>query len=281
MLFFYSINRTNDCLTFAFVFNLTFYNVNGMEDPKISALLIVFNEEKNIEEALNSVEFADEIIVLDSFSTDKTVDIIKSKYPKVKLYQNKFEDFTKQRNLCISYAKNDWILFLDADERITPKLKNEILKEIKKPVTQNAYFFKRKFFFMGEKVNYSGTQNDKNIRLFKKEVAHYDENKRVHEGLSNVDNPGTLQNYLLHFSFDSYDAYYKKVIHYSKLKAKDLHEKRIPYQMVKQLSKSAFSFFKMYFLKLGILDGKKGLILSYLSALSSFKTYEYLKEEYA
>ncbi|WP_241507614.1 glycosyltransferase family 2 protein [Chryseobacterium piscium] len=179
-----------------------------MENPKISALLIVFNEEKNIEEALNSVKFADEIIVLDSFSTDKTVDIIKNQFPTVKLYQNKFEDFTKQRNLCISYAKNDWILFLDADERITSELKNEILKEIKKPNTKKAYFFKRKFFFMGEKVNYSGTQNDKNIRLFKKEVAHYDENKRVHEGLSNLDDPGTLQNYLLHFSFDSYEASY-------------------------------------------------------------------------
>lgn len=281
MLFFYSINRTNDCLTFVLIYYLIHNNANVMKNPKISALLIVFNEEKNIEEALNSVEFADEIIVLDSFSTDKTVDIIKNQFPKVKLYQNKFEDFTKQRNLCISYAKNDWILFLDADERITPELKNEILKEIKKPITQKAYFFKRKFFFMGEKVNYSGTQNDKNIRLFKKEVAHYDENKRVHEGLSNVDNPGTLQNYLLHFSFDSYDAYYKKVIHYAKLKAKDLHEKGVHYQIIKQLSKSAFNFFKMYFLKLGILDGKKGLILSYLSALSSFKTYEFLKKEYS
>ena len=133
-----------------------------MKDSKISALLIVFNEEKNIEEALKTVEFADEIIVLDSFSTDSTVEIIKTKFPKVQLYQNRFEDFTKQRNLCISYAKNEWILFLDADERITPELKNDILKEIKKPITQKAYFFKRKFFFKGEKVNYSGTQNDKN-----------------------------------------------------------------------------------------------------------------------
>lgn len=252
-----------------------------MGDPKISALLIVFNEEKNIEKALKSVEFADEIIVLDSFSTDRTAEIIKTKFPDVQFYQNKFEDFTKQRNLCISFAKNDWILFLDADERITHELKKEILKEIRKPITKEAYFFKRKFFFMGEKVNYSGTQNDKNIRLFKKEVAHYDENKRVHEGLTNIENPGTLQSYLLHFSFDSYDAYYKKVIHYSRLKAKDLYEKRTPYKPLKQLSKSAFNFFKMYFLKLGILDGKKGIILSYLSALSSFKTYEFLKEEYA
>ncbi|WP_209390542.1 glycosyltransferase family 2 protein [Chryseobacterium sp. RR2-3-20] len=252
-----------------------------MKDSKISALLIVFNEEKNIEEALKTVEFADEIIVLDSFSTDSTVEIIKTKFPKVQLYQNRFEDFTKQRNLCISYAKNEWILFLDADERITPELKNDILKEIKKPITQKAYFFKRKFFFKGEKVNYSGTQNDKNIRLFKREVAHYDEHKRVHEGLDTVENPGVLEHYLLHYSFDSYESYHDKVIHYSKLKAKDLYEKKIKYRLIKQLSKSIFNFFKMYILKLGILDGRKGITLSYLSALSSFKTYEFLKKEYA
>ena len=90
-----------------------------------------------------------------------------------------------------------------------------------------------------------------------------------------------LKNYLLHFSFDSYEAYYNKVIHYSKLKAADLYEVEIPYFFIKKISKSAFNFFKMYVLKLGILDGKKGLTLSYLSALSTFNTYEYLKEEYA
>lgn len=251
-----------------------------MKNPKISALLITYNEEKNIEEALNSVNFADEIIVLDSYSTDKTIEIIKSKFPEVKIYQNKFEDFTKQRNLCLSYASFEWILFLDADERVTPALKSEILQEIQNPEAKDAYYFKRKFFFMGEPVHYSGTQNDKNIRLFKKSVGNYDENKRVHEGLQNLNNPGILKNYLLHFSFDSYQAYYHKVIHYAQLKAKDLHEKNVPYLFIKQISKSIFNFFKMYILKLGILDGKKGIILSYLSALSSFKTYEFLKEEY-
>lgn len=168
-------------------------------------------------------------------------------------------------------------MFLDADEHVTPELKEEILTEIKKPETAEAYFFKRKFFFKGEKVNYSGTQNDKNIRLFKRELAHYDETKRVHEGLSKARNTAVLKNYLLHFSFDSYEAYYNKVIQYSKLKAADLYEKEIPYFFIKKISKSAFNFFKMYVLKLGILDGKKGLTLSYLRALSSFKTYEYLK----
>jgi glycosyltransferase involved in cell wall biosynthesis len=252
-----------------------------MEDIKLSALMIVFNEEKNIEGALKSLEFADEIIVLDSFSTDKTIEIIRKKFPKVKVFQNKFEDFTKQRNLCLTYANHNWILFLDADERIPPALRDEIKKEIKKPEAKDAYFFKRKFFFMKKPVNFSGTQNDKNIRLFKKEVGHYDDTKRVHEGLSNIKSSGTLHNYLLHFSFDSYEAYYRKILHYANLKAKDLNEKHVKYDFFKQIGKSAFNFFKMYILKLGILDGKKGFILSYFSALTSFKTYEYLKEQHS
>lgn len=251
-----------------------------MENAKISALLIVFNEEKNIIEALESVSFADEIIVLDSFSTDATIEIIKTQFPQVKLYQNKFEDFTKQRNLCLSYATHEWILFLDADERITPKLKSEIIKEINQPTAKDVYFFKRKFYFKGERVNFSGTQNDKNVRLFRKSVGKYDENKRVHEGLTNVENAGTLQHFLLHYSFDSYESYYDKVLHYAQLKAKDLKEKQVSYQFLKQISKAGFNFFKMYILKLGILDGKNGLTLSYLSALSSYKTYEYLKQEW-
>lgn len=252
-----------------------------MKNGKISALLIVFNEEENIVDALNSVSFADEIIVLDSFSTDKTVEIIKTQYPHVRLYQNKFEDFTKQRNLCLSYAQNEWILFLDADERVTPSLKAEILSEIKKHDARDVYYFKRKFFFKGEQINFSGTQNDKNVRLFRQSVGGYDENKRVHEGLSNVENAGTLQNFLLHYSFNSYESYHEKVLHYAQLKAKDLYERKVSYKIIKQFSKAAFNFFKMYILKLGILDGKNGMILSYLSALSSYKTYEYLKQEYA
>lgn len=255
--------------------------ITKMEESKLSALMIVYNEEKNIEDALKSLEFADEIIVLDSFSTDKTIEIIRKQFPKVKVYQNKFEDFTKQRNLCLTYATHEWILFLDADERIPNMLQDEIIREIKKPETKDAYYFKRKFFFMHKPINYSGTQNDKNIRLFKKEVGHYDDSKRVHEGLSNMKSVGTLKSHLLHFSFDSYEAYYAKILHYANLKAKDLNEKHVKYGFFKQIGKSAFNFFKMYFLKLGILDGKKGFILSYFSALTSFKTYEYLKKQHS
>ena len=96
---------------------------------KISGLIITFNEEKNIQEVLECFDFCDEIIVVDSFSNDKTVEIA-AKHPKVKIIQNKFEDFTKQRNLALENAKNDWVLFLDGDERITKELEKEIIETI-------------------------------------------------------------------------------------------------------------------------------------------------------
>ncbi len=111
----------------------------------ISGLIITYNEEKNIQEVLECFDFCDEIIIVDSFSTDKTVEIAKQ-FPHVKVIQNTFEDFTKQRNLALDAAKNDWVLFLDGDERITPALRQEIIEELNKPAQKDAYYFYRKFF---------------------------------------------------------------------------------------------------------------------------------------
>lgn len=143
----------------------------------ISGLIITYNEEKNIQEVLECFDFCDEIIIVDSFSTDKTVEIAKQ-FPHVKVIQNTFEDFTKQRNLALDAAKNDWVLFLDGDERITPALRQEIIAELDKPVQKDAYYFYRKFFFGQKPIHFSGTQSDKNFRLFRKSRARYMEGKK-------------------------------------------------------------------------------------------------------
>ena len=118
---------------------------------KISGAIITFNEEKNIQEVLECFDFCDEIVVVDSFSTDQTLEIAQ-KNPKVKIIQNKFEDFTKQRNLAIDSVKNDWILFLHGDERITPTLRQEIIDELNKTQKKDAYYFYRKFYFAGKAI---------------------------------------------------------------------------------------------------------------------------------
>lgn len=244
---------------------------------KVSGLIITFNEEKNIREVLECFDFCDEIIVVDSFSTDRTVEIAQS-FPNVKIVQHKFEDFTRQRNLALDHAQHDWVLFLDGDERITPELKSEILAELEKPQTKDAYYFYRKFYFARKPIHFSGTQTDKNFRLFRKSKARYISEKKVHETLKVNGTIGELKNKLLHFSVTDYDSYKLKMIHYGELKGQELALKGKKYSFLTQWGKVLFKFFKTYILRLGFLDGKEGFQLSYLQTLSVFETYESLKK---
>lgn len=246
-------------------------------DPvKISGAIITFNEEKNIKEVLQCFHFCDEIILVDSFSTDKTLEIARE-FPLVKIVQQTFEDFTKQRNFALSQAKNDWVLFLDGDERITPKLESEILTELKNP-SKDAYYFYRKFFFEGRPINYSGTQNDKNFRLFRKSKCHYKSEKKVHETLDVKGKIGIFQQPLLHYSVQDYVSYKEKMLHYGRLKGEELFTKGKDYYFLTQVLKTGFKFFKSYFLNLGFLDGKAGFDLCYLQSLSVYETYQSLRK---
>ncbi|MDQ0477907.1 glycosyltransferase family 2 protein [Chryseobacterium sp. MDT2-18] len=247
-----------------------------MLKERISGLIITFNEEKNIQEILDCFTFCDEIIVVDSFSTDKTVEIA-SRNPKVKMIQNQFEDFTKQRNLALESAKNDWVIFLDGDERITPQLRAEIFKELNKSDKKDAYYFYRQFFFAGKPLHYSGTQTDKNFRLFRKSKCRYTAGKKVHETLEVNGSIGELRNKLLHYSVADYESYREKMIHYGELKGEELFAKGKKFSSLIMYIKMAAKFIKTYFLRLGFLDGKEGYQLSVLQTLSVYKTYESLK----
>ena len=243
---------------------------------KITGLVITFNEEKNIQEVIECLDFVDEIVIVDSFSTDKTIEMLKN-YSKVKVVQNKFLDFNSQRNVALQNATNNWVLFLDADERITPKLKAEIIEELDKPETKDAYLFLRKFYFQKKPIHFSGTQTDKNFRLFKKDKAHYIADKLVHETLEVNGSIGILKNTLIHYSYDEYESYRKKMINYGILKGKELFLKGKKYSVIIHFTKTIFKFFKTYILRLGILDGKSGIILCYLQTLSVYQTYVSLK----
>ena len=245
---------------------------------KISGLIITFNEEKNIQEILDDFSICDEIIVVDSFSSDQTVSI-SEKNPRVKIIQHPFEDFTKQRNVALDAAANDWVLFLDGDERITPELHQEIISELNKFDKKDAYYFYRKFYFAGNPINFSGTQTDKNFRLFRKSKCRYVADKKVHETLAVNGSIGVFNNKLQHFSVSDYDSYRDKMIHYGNLKGQELFDKGKKFSVLTQYLKSAFKFFKTYFLRLGFLDGKEGFQLSVLQTLSVFETYESLKKE--
>ncbi|MFO7744179.1 MAG: glycosyltransferase family 2 protein [Psychroflexus sp.] len=245
--------------------------------PKISALLITLNEEDNIASVIENLHFADEIVIVDSFSKDRTIEIAQN-YPNVKIYQHKFEDFTKQRNYALSKAKFEWVLFLDADERVTKKLKKEILETVNSKNPADAYFFYRKFMFKNKTLHFSGWQTDKNIRLFKKSKAKYTEERLVHEVLSVNGSQGKLKNKLIHYSYQNYHSYKRKMLSYAKLKAKELYNKKVEPNPYHYYVKPLYKFIHGYIIRLGFLDGRKGLTICYLNALSVYKRYPFLDE---
>lgn len=239
----------------------------GSVQNKISALLITFNEEHNIDEVLHNLNFADEVIVVDSFSTDRTMEIV-AQHKRVKSVQRKFKNYTDQKQFALEQAQFNWILFLDADERITENLKNEIISITKKDrETASAYFFLRTFMFQNKVLRFSGWQTDKNYRLFKKNKVTFVKDRIVHETLIVDGASKTLKNKLIHYSYSDYESYKSKMVTYGRMKAREEFRKGKKSRWHHFIWRPAYKFFNHYFLRFGILDGKKGVIICYLNAL--------------
>ena len=247
-----------------------------ISNKNISVLIITLNEENQMKSLLADLNFVDEIIVVDSFSTDKTKAICES-FEKVTFVQNKFENYPSQRNFAISQAKNDWILFLDADERLTPELKNEILATINTNEKFSAFLFFRTFMFEGEVLHFSGNQNDKIFRLFDKNQVKYTTDQLVHEKLEVNGKISILKNKLIHYSYSNFQAYKSKAIRYGKLKAQEKFKKNRKHSVLLHFMHPVYNFLFNYLIRLGFLDGKKGLIICYLNAYSIVVRYQELK----
>ncbi len=244
--------------------------------PKLTALLIVYNESKQLPAAIDTVAFADQIIVVDSFSTDGTYKKLQQD-PRVTVVQKEFINYADQRNYALSLASNDWVLFIDADERIAEALKAEIQETIGLEKPKAAYYFYRQCYYYNQKLRFSGLQTDKIYRLFQKSKAKYITNKIVHENLEVQGESGSLTQKLDHYFFNDYGVYKAKMIAYGKLKGQELFNKGAHYYWVKALFKPWYKFITHYIIRLGILDGKKGYIISKLNALSVTERYKELK----
>lgn len=242
----------------------------------LTAIIPTLNESKNIVAAIKSVAFADEIIVIDSYSTDDTV--LLAKELGVRIIQRKFDDFSSQKNYAISKAKHDWIFILDADERLTTQLKNEIIATTLKTNTKDAYWIFRQNFFAGKKINYSGWQNDKVMRLFDRKLCKYD--GLVHEEIVNQGSSGYFKGKMLHYSCDSTEAFKTKIKKYAELKSKELFIKRVKPTFFHLYIKPAYRFFYHYFLKFGFLDGKKGFAIASINAYGIKMRYKQLQKKY-
>lgn len=248
------------------------------ERQKISALIITLNEEFRIKSLLEDLDFVDEILIVDSFSTDQTITIAKS-FEKVKVISNKFINYTAQRNFALDQASYKWVLFIDADEQLTSSLKTEIISSINSLNPASAYLIYRTFMYKNTKLRYSGWQTDKIFRLFNKTKCRYTEERIVHEKLVVQDNNIiTLKNKLIHYSYLNYSNYKDKMVKYGILKAIEKHKKGVKFSYLMLFLHPTYNFIYKFIIRFGFLDGKKGIIICYLNAYSIYIRYKQLKD---
>jgi (heptosyl)LPS beta-1,4-glucosyltransferase len=243
--------------------------------PTITALIITKNEEKNIGECLDCLDWVNEIIVVDSGSSDKTAEIC-SKYP-VRLFQREWPGFGPQKNFGIDQAKGDWILIVDADERVTPGLKNEIFSVIQSHTPYAGYEIPRRNFFYDKWIRYGGAYPDYQLRLFKRNEGHYDQTP-VHEQFILKGPAGYLSSPLDHFTERQISDHFKKFDQYTSLAAQhELERNRSPHWS-QCVVNPILTFLKIYILKKGFLNGVHGLIYSCFVAMYTFVKYAKLWE---
>ena len=246
-----------------------------MQKIELTVIITTFNEAENILDALQSVvDWVASIIVVDSFSTDGTYEMVRQNYPQAHLYQRIYSGPSNQKNWAIAKSPTDWILLMDADERVTTNLKNEIesVLNLRKNIC-DAYWIGFTHFFMGKQIYYSGWQNDKTIRLIQRDKCRYN-NNRVHEEIETENlKVGFLKNKFDHYTFKSVSHFVQKQLRYAEWSALDHESKTGKITYYHLWLKPLFRFCKHYFIKLGILDGKPGFIISTISAYTVFLRY--------
>ncbi|WP_461532683.1 glycosyltransferase family 2 protein [Sinomicrobium sp.] len=237
---------------------------------KLTIIIPTLNEEDFVERAIQSATFADEILVIDSFSKDRTLEIVK-KYSAT-VYQRKFDNFSRQKNYAIDRASNEWIFILDADEVIVPKLQEEIISKIEKESSYKAYEVGAVRMFMGRKMKYGTAQNDTKTLLFKKSHCRFG-NKLVHENLIVEGKKGRLKNRILHYTYRGFDHFIGKKNHYAWLQAQEMYNKGKRAHLAHILIKPSFRFFNEYIFKRGFMDGFPGFVSAYINSYGVMTRY--------
>ncbi|RCK77450.1 MAG: hypothetical protein IGBAC_1759 [Ignavibacteriae bacterium] len=244
---------------------------------KLSVIIITKNEQENIKDCLESVKWANEIIIVDAYSIDGTVEIAKNYTDKI--YVREWQGFANAKNYALQFVTNKWVFSIDADERITKELKDEINQLISLENNEYCgYMVARRSYFLGKWIKHCGWYPNYVTRLFQKEYGRYN-NLNVHEQLIVDGKVGMLKNDLIHFTDKNLFHYFNKFNTYTSLAVEDLLNSKQKFSYKNLLINPIFTFFKMYFLKLGFLDGIHGLILCTLSSFYVFTKYAKLWEK--
>ncbi|HSW47878.1 MAG TPA: glycosyltransferase family 2 protein [Candidatus Saccharimonadales bacterium] len=234
----------------------------------ISAVVLTKNEEKNISKCLTSLSWCDELIIIDDHSTDRTIDIAKK--TNAKIYQNLLNgNFAQQRNFGLNKASGDWVLFVDADEIVSPALWYEIMQYTNNSIDNNAGFFiKRKDVMWGKELNFGETGDVKLLRIAKKEAGTW--TGAVHEVWNVTGNTALLNNSLMHFPHQNIAEFINDVNFYTDLRAKDLQTNGTSVSSIQIILFPLAKFFKNFIFKQGFRDGIPGLLVALVMSFHSF-----------
>ncbi len=241
--------------------------------PKISITIITLNEERNIRRTLESVAWADEIIVVDSGSSDNTVAICREY--TVNVFLQGWLGFARQKNFAIEKATGDWVLSLDADEPIEPALVEEIHSLVSKADSCDGYRIPRRTFFLGREIRYGGWYPDYNLRLFRRGKGCFEE-RAVHEAIRVQGSVGTTKHAILHYAYPDLASYIASMNRYSTLAVDVMKKEGIGFfrqSWINIVLRPILTFFYKYIIRLGFLDGKHGLLLNIFHAYYVFSKY--------
>ena len=228
----------------------------------LSAVVIALNEEKNLPACLEGLGFADEIVVVDSGSIDRTLETARGYTGKV--FKRAFDDFSSQKNFALSKASGDWVLSIDADERVSRMLADEILAAIGQDSFE-AYEIQRLTRLFGRVFRYSGLQSDRPVRLFKKDRGSFE--GRVHERVHVRGRIGRLHQPLEHASFQTLEEYMRRLEQYTALEPAGVNGRP---GLLDYVARPGYRFCSMYFWKQGFRDGREGAMYCALSAFYEF-----------
>ncbi|WP_074017263.1 glycosyltransferase family 2 protein [Fusobacterium massiliense] len=244
----------------------------------LTVSIITLNEEKNLARTLNSVKsFADEIVIVDSGSTDKTEDIAKS-FGANFVYQ-KWLGYGPQRNKAIDLANSEWVLNIDADEEISEELAKEIINIKENKTKFSVYKINFMSVCFSKKIKHGGWSNTYRIRLFKKSSGRFNENN-VHEEFVTKEEIGKIKEYIYHHSYSDLADYFEKFNKYTTLGAIEYYKKKKRAGILSIVFSPIYKFLRMYILRLGFLDGLEGFILAITSSLYTMVKYYKLREIY-
>jgi glycosyltransferase involved in cell wall biosynthesis len=241
----------------------------------ISATVITYNEEQNIAGALQSLSWADEIVVVDSGSSDATLEICREYTDRI--FRRNWTGYVDQKNFAIDQARHDWIFSLDADERSSQELRAEIKNLARKGFASCGYKIPRVAFFLGRWIRHGDWYPDYQLRLFDRRHGRW-QGGRVHESVKINERPGFLKGEIHHFTYRSLSDYLRRLETYSNLAAFDYHQAGKSAAPFKLLANPLAAFIKAYLLKRGFLDGTAGFAVAVMGAVSVFFKYAKLYE---